>query len=163
VWFQDLYENPRFDIALRDGDRILVEQDTRAFSVLGATGTQARVPFQTQTLSAVEAIAQVGGLLTSAADPKGVFVFRNEPEEIAEQVLGRDDLTGAQRMVYVLDLTQPNGMFLARDFLIRDGDTLYVTEAPFTQWNKVISALTGTLGTVATLDTAASALGGGGE
>ncbi|RBI82813.1 polysaccharide export protein [Rhodosalinus halophilus] len=163
IWFQDLYENPRFDIALRDGDRILVEQDTRAFSVLGATGTQARVPFQTQTLSAVEAIAQVGGLLTSAADPKGVFVFRNEPEEIAEQVLGRDDLTGAQRMVYVLDLTQPNGMFLARDFLIRDGDTLYVTEAPFTQWNKVISALTGTLGTVATLDTAASALGGGGE
>jgi polysaccharide export outer membrane protein len=121
------------------------------------------VPFQTQTLSAVEAIAQVGGLLTSAADPKGVFVFRNEPEEIAEQVLGRDDLTGAQRMVYVLDLTRPNGMFLARDFLIRDGDTLYVTEAPFTQWNKVISALTGTLGTVATLDTAASALGGGGE
>ncbi|MFP4043505.1 MAG: polysaccharide biosynthesis/export family protein [Rhodosalinus sp.] len=160
VWFQDLYENPRFDIALRDGDRILIEEDSRAFTVLGATGTQARVPFETHTLSAVEAIAQVGGLVTSAADPTGVFVFRNEPEEIANQVLGRDDLIGTQRMVYVLDLTQPNGMFLARDFLIRDGDTLYVTEAPFTQWNKVISAVTGTLGTVATFDTAAGALDG---
>ena len=73
-----------------------------------------------------------------------MFIFRNEPQEIAEQVLGRNDLQGAQRMVYVLDLTQPNGMFMARDFVIRDGDTLYVTEAPFTQWSKVISAITGT-------------------
>ncbi len=161
IWFQDLYENPKFDIALRGGDRILVEEDTRAFTALGATGTQARVPFESQVISAVEAIAQVGGLLSSAADPTGVFVFRNEPAEIANQVLGRDDLVGAQRMVYVLDLTEPNGMFMARDFVIRDQDTLYVTEAPFTQWNKVIAALTGTLGAVGTLTTAADTVSGG--
>jgi polysaccharide export outer membrane protein len=162
IWFQDLYDNPAFDIALRGGDRILVEQDTRAFTALGATGTQARVPFETQTISAVEAIAQVGGLTPTAADPTGVFVFRNEPAEIANQVLGRDDLIGAQRMVYVLDLTQPNGMFMARDFVIRDQDTLYVTEAPFTQWNKTIAALTGTLGALTTVTTAADTLGGSG-
>ena len=51
-------------------------------------------------------------------------------------MLGRTDLIGAQRMVYVLDLTEPNGMFMARDFVIRDGDTVYVTEAPFVQWAK---------------------------
>jgi polysaccharide biosynthesis/export protein len=45
-------------------------------------------------------------------------------------------------------LTQPNGMFLARDFQIRDEDLLYVTEAPFTQWDKTIAALTGSLSTV---------------
>jgi len=163
IWFEDLYDNPEFDIALRGGDRILVEQDTRAFTVLGAIGTQARVPFETQSLSAVEALAQVGGLLTSASDPTGVFVFRNEPADIANQVLGRNDLVGPQRLVYVLDLTQPNGMFLARDFVIRDADTMYVTEAPFTQWNKVISAVTGTLSTVATVDSATSALSGGGD
>ncbi len=145
IWLQDLYEYPDFDIALRGGDRILVEEDTRAFTALGATGSQARVDFQTQTLSAIEAIAQVGGLLATAADPTGVFVFRNEPAEIANQVLGRDDLQGAQRLVYVLNLTEPNGMFMARDFAIRDGDTLYVTEAPFNQWNKAISAATGTI------------------
>ncbi|WP_239995062.1 polysaccharide biosynthesis/export family protein [Rhodosalinus sediminis] len=160
VWYQDLFEDPRFDIALRDGDRILIEEDSRAFTVLGATGAQAQVPFERQTLSAVEALARVGGLQTAAADPTGVFVFRNEPEAIARQVLARDDLIGAQRMIYVLDLTQPNGMFLARDFLIRDSDTLYVTEAPFTQWSRVISAFTGTLGTVSQVDSAASAISG---
>jgi polysaccharide export outer membrane protein len=153
IWFQDLYRNPEFDIALRGGDRILVEEDTRAFTSLGATGTQARVPFESQSISAVEAIATVGGLVSTSADPTGVFVFRNEPAEIANQVLGRTDLIGAQRLIYVLDLTQPNGLFMARDFVIRDQDTLYVTEAPFTQWNKTISALTGSLTAVSSATT----------
>jgi len=143
VWLQDLYNNPKMDIALRGGDRIVVEEDSRKFTALGATGAQALVPFETQNMSALEAIARVGGLMATSADPTGVFVFRNEPNEIANAVLGRTDLVGEQRMVYVLNLTEPNGMFQARDFLIRDGDTLYVTEAPFTQWNKAISALTG--------------------
>ncbi|NIY78239.1 MAG: polysaccharide biosynthesis/export family protein [Rhodobacteraceae bacterium] len=144
VWFADLYENPKYDIPLRDGDRILVEADPRSFTAMGATGGQSVISFETRNLSALEAIAQVGGLQTNAADPTGVFVFRNEPEEIAKQVLGRDDLVGTQRLIYVLDLTQPNGLFLARDFLIRDEDTLYVTEAPFVQWQKTLGAITGT-------------------
>ncbi|MEP4197647.1 MAG: polysaccharide biosynthesis/export family protein [Aliishimia sp.] len=155
IWFQDLYDNPELDIALRGGDRILVEEDSRSFTALGATGGQARVNFESQNLSALEAIAQVGGLNASTADPTGVFVFRNEPAAIAGQVLGRDDFSGAQRLVYVLDLTQPNGMFVARDFVIRDSDTLYVTEAPFTQWNKTISALTGSAQSVNALNTLA--------
>ena len=159
IWFQDLYKHPEFDIALRGGDRILVEQDTRAFTALGATGRQARVPFETETLSAIEAIATVGGLRPTAADPTGVFVLRNEPANIANQVLRRNDLIGDQRLVYILDLTRPNGIFVARDFHIRDQDTLYVTEAPFAQWGKVISAITGSLGAVADADRSASALG----
>lgn len=153
IWFQDLYDHPELDIALRSNDRILVEEDTRAFTALGATSQQARVPFQTQDLSALEAIAQVGGLISAASDPTGVFVFRNEPAEIAGQVLGRDDLQGAQRMVYVLDLTEPNGMFTARDFVIRDNDTLYVTEAPYAQWTKTISLISGGLTPLASIST----------
>ena len=158
IWFEDLYAHPRMDIALRGGDRILVEGDTRSFTALGATGTQARMPFETQTLSAVEAIAQVGGLLSTSADPTGVFVLRNEAEVIAENVLGRDDLQGPQRMVYVLDLTEPNGLFLARDFIVRDDDLLYVTEAPLSQWNKTIAALTGSLGAITTLSSTATSV-----
>ena len=151
IWYKDLYLDPRYDIALRGGDRILVEEDTRAFTALGATGAQSRVIFESQSLSAIEAIAQVGGLSSNVADPTGVFVFRNEPEEIARQVLGRSDLIGDQRIVYVLDLTEPNGVFLARDFVIRDDDTVYVTEAPFVQWSKTLNALTGSLATADSL------------
>jgi polysaccharide biosynthesis/export protein len=154
VWLQDLYENPGLDIALRPGDNIVIEEDRRAFTILGATGVQNRVPFETQTLSGIEAIAAVGGLTTSLADPTGVFVFRNEPAEIANAVLGRTDLTGDQRMIYVLDLTQPTGIFEARDFAIRDGDTVYVTEAPFVQFQKTLSAITGTAGAAGSLDSA---------
>ncbi len=156
IWFQDLYDDPSLDIALRGGDRILVEEDTRAFTALGATGTQSRVNFFSKDLSAIEALAQVGGLTPTNSDPTGVFVFRNEADTIANSVLGRQDLEGAQRMVYVLDLTKPNGMFMARDFVIRDGDTLYVTEAPITTWDKTISAITGTLSSADTLSSLGS-------
>ncbi|AHM04190.1 Capsule polysaccharide export protein [Roseibacterium elongatum DSM 19469] len=157
VWYQDIFREPEVDIALRDGDRILVEEDGRSFTALGATASQTIVPFESQTISAIEAIASVGGLNTAQADPTGVFVLRNEPEEMANAVLGRSDLIGTQRFVYVLDLTAPTGMFEARDFVIRDDDTVYVTSAPITQWNSAISALTGTLtSAVGTADTLSS-------
>jgi polysaccharide export outer membrane protein len=144
IWLKDLYTNPRMDIALRPGDVILVEKDQRTFTALGATGAQNRIPFETQHLSAVEAIAQVGGLSTNFADPTGVFILRDEPEAVARQVLGRPDLSGPQRIAYVISLTEADGLFNARDFMIRDGDTVYVTEAPYVQWTKTLSVLTGT-------------------
>lgn len=154
IWFQDLFRDPALDIALRGGDRILVEEDGRDFTALGATGSQTIVPFESQVISAIEAIASVGGLNPALADPTGVFVLRNEAEPIARAVLGRDDLVGTQRMIYLLDLTAPTGMFEARDFVIRDGDTVYVTAAPITQWNNAISALTGSLGAARTVGNA---------
>ncbi len=157
VWLADLYENPALDIALRPGDRIVVEEDSRSFIALGATGGQNLVPFESETLSALEAIATVGGLSTNSADPTGVFILRDESEEIANAVLGRSDLIGDQRIVYVLDLTEPTGLFEARDFQVRDGDTLYVTEAPFVQWQKTLGAITGTTGAAANLANTANA------
>ena len=145
IWYNDLTASPDLDIALRSGDRIFIDEDTRSFTALGATNTQSRIPFSSQNLSALEAVAEVGGLDTFAADPTGVFILRNERVEIASAVLGRSDLIGTQRLVYVLNLTEPNGLFLARDFVIRDSDTLYVTEAPLSQWNKALASLTGGL------------------
>ena len=141
VWLTDLYSGQN-DIALRPGDVILVEDDQRNFTALGALGGQTRVPLGNDVINAVEAIAMVGGLNSHLADPTGVFVLRDEPESVASRVLGKP-VHGSQRMAYVLDLTRPNGLFLARDFLIRDGDTVYVTEAPYVQWQKTLQAVTG--------------------
>ncbi|HPD91442.1 MAG TPA: polysaccharide biosynthesis/export family protein [Pararhodobacter sp.] len=156
VWLNDLFEHPELDIAMRGGDRIFVEQDQRSFTVLGATGTQALVTFDRQEMTAIEALARVGGLDATRADPTGVFVFRDEPAEIARAVLGRQDIVGDTRIIYVLDLTAPNGMFNARDFQIRDGDTIYVTEAANVTWNRQISTLAGTLGATGAAATAVS-------
>ena len=74
---------------------------------------------------------------------------------MAGRVLGRADLVGPQRMAYLIDLTRPEGLFSARDFTIRDGDTLYITEAPFASWSRVLAVATTTVslaGSVASLD-----------
>lgn len=141
VWMRDLYASTRNDIALRPGDIILVEEDQRSFTALGALGGQTKVPLGNEEINAIEGVAMVGGLSTALADPKGVFVLRDEPESVARAVLGRNDIYGTQRMAYVLDLTKPDGMFIARDFLIRDGDTVYVTEAPMVQWTKTLNVI----------------------
>ena len=146
IWLQDLYDNPRNDVALRSGDRIIIEEDRRAFTALGATGTQARVPFNKRELSAVEALAAAGGLDGRSADPTGVFIFREERADIANRVLGRSDLVGPQRMAYVLDMTRADGLFAASGFIIRDEDTVYITEAPFAAWSRVIGLATSTIG-----------------
>ncbi len=153
VWYNDLFRSPQTDIALRGGDRILVEEDSRSYIALGATGGQSRVPFESQDLSALEALAQVGGLQSISSDPTGIFVLRNERQDVARNVMGRPDLQGEQRMIYLLNLTAPNGLFVARDFVIRDDDTIYVTEAPYAQWTKSISLIAGGLTPVANVAT----------
>lgn len=139
VWLQDLYDNPREDVALRPNDRVIVETDRRAFTALGATNRQSRVQFTVRNMTALEAIAAAGGLDGRTADPTGVFVFREEKPEIAARVTGEPGLVGPQRVAYLIDLTTPEGLFAARDFIIRDGDTVYMTEAPFAAWSRVLA------------------------
>jgi polysaccharide export outer membrane protein len=145
IWVQDLYDDPRNDVALRAGDALIAERDRRIFTAIGSVGRPATVPFPSRDLSVARAIGAVGGLLDATADPTGVFVFREESPEVAARVLPGASAgpvaDGDRRMVYLIDLTQPGGMFLAREFPMRDGDTLYVTSAPFTKWMKVLQSI----------------------
>lgn len=154
VWLEDLFESNKQDIALRPGDRILIQEDTRRFTALGATGAQSLVEFPQPSMTAIEAIAFMGGLNSNLADPTGIFIFRDESPEFANRVLGRSDFTTSKRFAYVLDLTEPTGVFLGRDFQIRDGDTIYVTEAPYVQWTKTLGVLTSSVGAAQSLNAA---------
>ncbi|MHA1527620.1 MAG: polysaccharide biosynthesis/export family protein [Alphaproteobacteria bacterium] len=146
IWVQDLYDDPANNVALRAGDDLIAERDRRIFTALGAVGRPSTVPFPVRDLSAERAMGVVGGLIDAAADPTGVFIFRNEFAAIAAGILpGQPGQTSSgeesRRIVYVLDLTKPGGMFLAREFIMRDGDTLYVTSAPFTKWMKILQSV----------------------
>ncbi|MDN5568553.1 MAG: hypothetical protein L0G27_07380 [Paracoccus sp. (in: a-proteobacteria)] len=103
-----------------------MDEDFRSFTALGALSSQTRVPLGSDVINAIEAVAMVGSLDPQLSDPTGVSALRDEAEEITSCVLGKP-LSGRQRFVYVLDLTGPNGVFLARDFIIRDADTVDVT------------------------------------
>ena len=141
IWLQDLYDEPRNDVHLRSGDAIIAERDRRIFTALGAVNRSATVQFPTREVSVIRALGTVGGLSDNSADPTGVFLFREEPEEIAKRILPGPQISGPQRVAYIIDLTQPAGLFLARDFMMRDGDTIYVTTAPFVRWLKILQAI----------------------
>ncbi len=158
IWLQDLYDDPALDIALLPGDKIIVEEDQRMYTALGSAGSQTNIPFVRRDLSVVQALAQVGGLRDNAADPSGVFIFREEPPEIANKVLGGSEFVTAQRFAYVLNLTEPAGIFTAREFMVRDGDTLYITQAPFVGFQKVLNAFLSTVNAGESLATATNAL-----
>jgi len=153
VWLGDLYANADLDIALRPGDRVTVEQDRRAYVALGATGTQTRVPFDAGELTTIEALAQAGGLDSNLADPTGIFVLRTEPARTAGAVLGRTDITAPTQILYLVDLTSPQGLFDAARFAIRDRDVVYVTEAPYVQWRKALEVITGNAAVAARIET----------
>ncbi|MEO0819888.1 MAG: polysaccharide biosynthesis/export family protein [Pseudomonadota bacterium] len=150
IWLQDLYDEPEMNVALRSGDAVIAERDRRIFTALGAVGRSATVPFPVRELSVVRALGQVSGLIDSQADPTGVFLFRTEPEAVARRLLPGTAVEGPRRVVYVLDLTKPAGMFLGREFIMRDDDTLYVTTAPFVQWQKVLQSIAPVLGLAGT-------------
>ena len=141
IWLQDLYDDPTNDVHLKSGDAIIAERDRRIFTALGAVLNPSTVQFPSRDLSVIRAIGSVGGLSEAIADPTGVFLFREEPPEIAARLFPGRNLQGPQRVAYIIDLTQPAGMFLARDFMVRDRDTLYVTTAPFVRWLKILRAI----------------------
>ncbi len=141
IWLQDLYDDPRNDVHLRNGDAIIAERDRRIFTALGAVSGPSTIPFPQRDVSVITALGTVGGLNDGAADPTGLFLFREETEEIARRLMPDKEITGPQRVAYILDLTQPSGLFLARDLYMRDGDTLYVTTAPFVRFRTILGAV----------------------
>lgn len=145
IWMRELFENPQYDIPVRAGDIIFLNNDTRNFRSLGAVG-QARVPFPTRDISVLDAIALVGGLNASVSDPSGIFLFRKEPPEVAVQLSENATVDQPRNVVYLFDITQGSGMFLADQMRMRDDDILYVTDAPFARFQKVAAVISSTIG-----------------
>ncbi len=158
VWLRDLYANPENNITLRANDRIIVQKDERYFTVLGAASGQKRIDFVSRDPNVVEALSLIGGLDGRVADPRGIFIFRMEPAKIANAVLDTNEFTTPQRVAYVIDLTREESIFTAQKFRIRDRDTIYVTEAPFVSWSRVLESVAGTVNTLDNLATIAGAL-----
>jgi polysaccharide export outer membrane protein len=147
---EDVYRDPRLDIALRPGDVIVLNPIRERFVALGASSAQAEVVFPTRRLTLLSALGAVAGLRDFDADATGVFVLRFEEPRIAAALLDAPPPPGlpvdrGRPLVYRLDMTNPEGVFAAKLFLVRDGDTILATNAPLTELRKLIQIFTSVL------------------
>ncbi len=85
--FQGIVQDPRENLFVRPGDIVTVVREPQTFSVLGATGRNAEIPFEAPNISAAQALAKAGGLQDNRADITGIFIFRFEPFPVAQRLL----------------------------------------------------------------------------
>jgi polysaccharide biosynthesis/export protein len=151
-----LVDDPAQNIYLRPDDQVFVVTDPQIYTAFGATARNAAFPFGTDRLTLAEAVGRAGGLNDNRANPRGVFVFRREtPAAIALLRSAQPDAVAATQItpdgtlpvIYQLDLRQPQSLFAAQTFLMKDNDVLYVSNAPSTDLQKVFGIVSGGAGT----------------
>ncbi len=115
-------------VPLKNGDMITVRsRDERKVMVLGEVTTQATIQMRNGRLSLSDALGEVGGVNLGAANPRQIYVIRNEPK-------------GGQS-IFHLDARTPTALALADGFALKPKDVVYVDPVPLVRWNRVISLI----------------------
>lgn len=138
---QDLIDLPKNNVRLVKGDNVLLTVKPRSFTAFGAVKKTAIQQFPTETVTLAEALASVGGLNDETADASAVYLFRfEEPEVIAKlDPKARGKLGEYQvPVIYRLNLRDPKAWFVARYFLMRDKDMIYVANHPAAELGKFL-------------------------
>lgn len=147
---QTLIENPSENVIILPYDRIYLGRNPRTFVVLGATQRPAVFPFDRERITLAEAVAQGGGPIDSIGDLDGIYLFRQEPQWIASQMLGREELAapdGARPefvpVLYRIGLKDAEGYFLSQSIEMRDKDVLLIANAESVQLQKLLTLVRG--------------------
>jgi polysaccharide export outer membrane protein len=141
-----LFANPSLDTTLQGRDRVIVEEEDRMFLSLGATGTQAQHLFPDDLVSALDALAIIGGLDEDRANATGILILRTYPQ----RSIGGDGPSKSW-VVFTLDLTSADGLFSAKSFEVMPGDLIYGTESPVTSARSILALFGATLGVASAL------------
>lgn len=136
---RQLLDDETANIALQGGDVITVNRAPRYVTVIGAAGTPGRVEIAGPDFSLLDALAVSGGPNDNSADPSGIFIFS----------ASETPPPPATVVIYEVDMRDPAQIRLARDYRLAEGDVIYVSTASFAQTRKVLSAISGSLSTVA--------------
>jgi polysaccharide export outer membrane protein len=116
------------------------------FLSLGATGTQAQHLFPDDQVSALDALAIIGGLAADRANAQGILILRTYPN----RAVGGDGPSKSW-VVFTVDLTTADGLFSAKSFAVMPGDLIYGTESPVTSARTVLSLFGSVLGVASAL------------
>lgn len=150
---QRLVSDPAEDIYAQPGDVLTLVRMPHTFSVFGATGRNAKIPFEAETITLSEAVGKSQGLRDDLAKPEGVFLFRYEPNSVV-RALDQPIATAAggnvSPVVYRFDFRDGKSYFLAQEFPVRDKDVIFVADAPAAQIYKFFAALNKVTGPIVT-------------
>ncbi len=115
-------------IPLKNGDMITVRsRDERKVIVMGEVTNQTALQMRNGRLSLSDALGEVGGVNLGAANPRQIYVIRNEAQ-------------GGQS-IFHLDARTPTALALADGFALRPKDVVYVDPVPLVRWNRVVSLI----------------------
>lgn len=115
-------------IPLKNGDMITVRsRDDSKVMVMGEVGQQAAIQMRNGRLSLNDALGEVGGVNLGSANPRQIYVIRNEA-------------AGGQA-IFHLDARTPSALALADGFALRPKDVVYVDPVPLVVWNRIISLI----------------------
>ncbi|MDX3909284.1 MAG: polysaccharide biosynthesis/export family protein [Sphingobium sp.] len=131
VRMNDLVDNPALDVRAYPGDRMILINSPRTYSVLGASGRVEQVPFSRSSVSLAEAVATAGGVNPGVGNPAAIFVFRYVPDEQGNEV----------PIVYHLNMMKAGSYFVAQRFAMQDKDVLYFGNAAANQPSKLIQLI----------------------
>lgn len=148
VRINDMVENPALDVPIRPGDRLMLVDDPRTYSILGASGRVEQVPFRRSTVSLAEAIATAGGANPNLGDPAAIFLFRYVRDAEGHEV----------PRVYHLNMMQTGAYFLSQKFTMQDKDVLYFGNAAANQPSKLVQLVSQLFSPVLTVTSAASVI-----
>jgi len=113
---------------LKPGDVVNIPRlEKKEAYLLGQIVKPSTIELTTESVTLTQALTRVGGLRESDADARGVFVFRKTGDRATT--------------VYQLDARNPVAFLVGSQFYIDPQDVVYVTTAPISRWNRLISNL----------------------
>lgn len=145
----EIINDSRQNVRLQQGDVLSVKYKTNSYMVMGATAKNDEIDFEASGISLMQALARAGGLNDSRADAQGVFIFRYEnPQMLSPNQLESVPLQFRHTqvpVVYRLNLKDPMNYLVAREFMVRDQDVIYVSNAPAVEFNKFLGMISQTV------------------
>jgi polysaccharide export outer membrane protein len=150
---QQLVSDPAENIYAWPGDVLTLVQVPQTFSVFGATGRNAQLPFDAERISLGEALGKSQGLRDDLAKPEGVFLFRYEPNAVVRalgQPIASTTSGGVSPIVYRFDLRDGKSYLLAQQFPVYDKDVIFVADAPAVRSYKFATLLSSITGPIIT-------------
>jgi polysaccharide export outer membrane protein len=138
-----IIRDPKQNIFLKPGDVITALYQPFSYTALGATAKNDEVFFEAQGISLVQALARTGGLQDYRSNPEAVFIFRFEPADLMDwpckPVMATPD--GKVPVIYRADFKDPAVFFASENFMVRDKDLIFVSNAPSAEWQKFVSII----------------------